>query len=226
MRKYTTLLFDLDNTLLDFTGAEFICIKELFTRHGLPNDDDSVRLYSKINDSYWKAFERGEIKAEEIYTGRFDTFGKEKGVRVDSARLAKDYLALLSCCAIEKEYCEDLLSYCKEKGYEISVVTNGIAYNQRSRIERCCIKDYITHLFISEEIGSKKPAREYFEKVFEKIGEKDKSKILVIGDSVTSDILGAFNAGLDSCLLTAEKGNLGIEPTYRIESLKDLVNIL
>ena len=226
MSKYTALLFDLDNTLLDFTGAEFLCIKELFTRHNLPNDDESVRLYSKINDDYWKAFERGEIKAEEIYTGRFETFGKEKGVRVDSKKLASDYLSLLSRCAIEMTGCEKVLSYFKKAGKELAVITNGIAYNQRSRIGLCSIKNYISHLFISEELGSKKPEKLFFDRVFEKLYEKDKSKILVIGDSVSSDILGAKNAGLDSCLITKEKGGLSAEPTYRIEKLEDLIDLI
>lgn len=226
MSKYTTLLFDLDNTLLDFTAAEFISIKELFTRHGMPNNDGSVKRYSQINDDYWKAFERGEIKAEEIYTGRFDTFAKEKGFVADSAALARDYLALLSECAIEVDGCRQVLSHFKEKGCEIAVITNGIAYNQRNRIQRCCIKDYISDLFISEELGSKKPEKLFFDKVLERLDQKDKSKILVIGDSLSSDILGAKNAGLDSCLITKEKGELSCRPTYVIEKLTDLINII
>lgn len=226
MSKYRFLLFDLDNTLLDFTGAEFVCIKELFTRHGLPNDDDSVKRYSQINDSYWKAFERGEIKAEEIYTGRFETFAKEKGVKADSKKLAEDYLGLLGNCAIEMKDCKRVLSHCRKRGCEIAVITNGIACNQHSRVAKSCIKDYISHLFISEELGSKKPEAEFFEKVFEKLSEKDKSKVLVVGDSVSSDILGAKNAGLDSCLITKEKGALIYEPTYRIESLSEIINII
>lgn len=226
MSRYTTLLFDLDNTLLDFTKAEFICIKELFARHSLPNDDASVVRYSQINDLYWKAFERGEIEAEEIYTGRFDTFAREKGIVADSEKLAKDYLALLSQCPIEAEGCESVLSNARKKGYDISVITNGIACNQRSRINLCCIKDYITDVFISEELLSKKPEKLFFDRVFEKLPEKSKSRILVIGDSLSSDIKGAKNAGLDSCLLTTEKGDLPVEPTYRIEKLTDLMNII
>lgn len=226
MSKYTTLLFDLDNTLLDFTKAEFLCIKELFKRHGLPNDDQSVKRYSEINDDYWKAFERGEIKAEQIYTGRFDTFAKEKGVKADSKKLAKDYLFLLSQCAIEVENCQKVLVYCKQKGYDICVITNGIAYNQHSRVEKSCIKNYISHLFISEELGSKKPEKEFFDRVLQEICEKDKSKILVIGDSPSSDILGAKNAGLDSCLIKEEEGMLLCEPTYRIKKLYEIVNII
>ncbi len=222
MSKYTTLLFDLDNTLLDFTRSEYICIQELFRESGLPCDDASVKRYSEINDMYWKVFERGEIEAEEIYTGRFDTLSAEKGIPMDSAALAKGYLEKLSGCIMKMPYCDEILSYCKEKGYTLAVITNGIPKCQRGRIGLSGIDRYISHLFVSQEIGVPKPEAAFFQKVFEGIEEKDKSKILVIGDSPTSDIKGAVNVGVDSCFV----GKACSQATYTVKNLNELKTIL
>ncbi|MEE0945911.1 MAG: YjjG family noncanonical pyrimidine nucleotidase [Acutalibacteraceae bacterium] len=222
MCKYTTLLFDLDNTLLDFTRSEFVCIQKLFCEEGLPCDDRAVHRYSQINDMYWKAFERGEIEAREIYTGRFETLAKEYGITVDASALAKGYLQKLSKCVIKMPYCDEILRYCKEKGYKMAVITNGIPENQHSRVELSGICRYISHLFISEEIGAPKPDKAFFDRVFAEIEEKDKSKILIIGDSPTSDIKGAVNVGVDSCFV----GKFCSEATYMVKNLAELREIL
>lgn len=222
MKKYTTLLFDLDNTLLDFTKAEYLCIRELFKINSLPYDDKAVNLYSEINDRYWKAYERGEIKAEGIYVNRFVTFGQEMGVEVDGEALFAGYSKLLSKCTVKKPYCDEILDYCKDKGYDIAITTNGLAFNQHSRIKLSGIINYISHTFISEELGAQKPEKAFFDRVLSKICEKDKSKVLVIGDSVTSDIKGAVNAGFDSCFI----GEKDCEATYKIKNLEELKNII
>lgn len=222
MKKYTTLLFDLDNTLLDFTRAEYLCIKELFRINSLPCDDKAINLYSEINDRYWKAYERGEIKAEGIYVNRFITFGKEMGIEVNGQELFKGYSKLLSKCTVKKPYCDEILCYCKNKGYDIAIITNGLAFNQHSRIKLSGIINYISHTFISEELGAQKPEKAFFDGVLGVIDEKDKSKVLVIGDSVTSDISGAVNAGLDSCFI----GQKDCEATYKIKNLKELEQII
>ncbi|MEE0839839.1 MAG: YjjG family noncanonical pyrimidine nucleotidase [Acutalibacteraceae bacterium] len=222
MSKYTTLLFDLDNTLLDFTRSEYVCIQKLFNENGLPSDDAAVKRYSEINDMYWKAFERGEIKAEQIYTGRFETFAAEKKIVLNPEALSSGYLKKLSSCVIKMPYCDEILSYCKEKGYTLAVITNGIPSCQRGRIGLSGIDNYISHLFISQEIGDPKPEAAFFDKVFEEIEEKDKSKILVIGDSPTSDIKGAINVGIDSCFV----GQHCSQATYTVKNLNELKTIL
>lgn len=222
MKKYTTLLFDLDNTLLDFSLAERLCVKEVFKANNLPYDDAAANLYSEVNDGYWKAYERGEIKAQDIYVNRFITFGERIGVKVDGEKLFAGYTSLLSKCCVKKPCCDEILEYCKENGYDVSVVTNGIAYNQRNRIKLSGIINYISHIFISEELGAQKPEKAFFDRALDILEEKDKSKILVIGDSVTSDIAGAINAGIDSCFI----GEEACLSTYKIKNLKELTNII
>ena len=222
MGKYKTLLFDLDNTLLDFFRAEYLSIKQLFKNHNLPSDDQNVALYSRINDYHWKAFERGEITANQIYKGRFECFGKEVGIPVDPDVLDRDYMKLLSQCAVKMPYCDEILDYCKQKGYSMAVITNGNAYNQHCRMKISGIEKYVTHLIISEEIGAQKPEKAFFDKALSLIEEKDKSKILVIGDSITSDINGAINAGLDSCYIGEGECNA----TYKIKNLEELKTII
>lgn len=224
-KKYTTLLLDVDNTLLDFSLAEEVCIKRVFTEMGLPDDDKSIKLYQQINDEFWKALERGEVTNEEVYTGRFEKFLDIIGKTADTALINEKYFFYLSRCAFKKEGCDEILDYLKGK-YEIHIITNGAARNQHSRIKISGIGEKISGLFISEEIGFKKPQKEFFDAVFEKISEKDKTKILIVGDSLTSDILGGINAGVDTCYINWHSKEQSINSTYTLRNLYDLKNIL
>ena len=94
MSRYRILFFDLDNTLLDFYASEYTAIKTLLKMHGLPDSDKEAKLYSDINLSFWERFERGEIKREEIFEGRFIALAEALGVTADTAKMSKDYFAL------------------------------------------------------------------------------------------------------------------------------------
>jgi 2-haloacid dehalogenase len=226
MKKYTTLYFDLDNTILDFTASEHTAICKLLKMHNLPASDDIVSRYSAINQTWWERFEKGEIKKQEIYAGRFREFLAFYGFEGNPQKMADDYFELLSFGFDAMDGAEKALQYVKEQGYTVCITTNGMSRTQYRRIDGCGLKQYFDYIFVSEDAGHQKPEVEYFEYVMSRTPEKDKSKILVIGDSLSSDILGGINFGVDSCWLNPN-GKVGVHtPTYEITQIMQICDIL
>ncbi|MBO7520600.1 MAG: YjjG family noncanonical pyrimidine nucleotidase [Clostridia bacterium] len=223
---YSTLYFDLDNTLLDFFAAERNAIRKLLVAFGIEPQEEYVALYSEINIKTWTKFERGEIKREEIFESRFVEFTDTIGVKADTARMSNDYFALLAeghdCLPGAKE----VLEYVKRKGYTVCVTTNGISKTQHKRIAESGLGAYFDFVFISEDTGHKKPEKEYFDYVKAHTPEKNPGKILIIGDSQSSDILGGINAGIDTCWLNPSGEPAAYPPTYEIRNISEIKRIL
>ncbi len=226
MNKYTTLYFDLDNTILDFTAAEHSAIRALLKLHNLPSTDNVILTYSKINQTWWERFEKGEIQKSQIFTGRFKDLLARFNFNGDANKMADDYFELLSNGFYLVDGAEETLKYLKQKGYTICITTNGVSRTQYRRIDGCGLKKYFDYVIVSEDAKHQKPEKEYFEYVMTKTKEKNKSKILVIGDSMSSDILGGINFGVDTCWLNP-KGNKGAYiPTYEITNILQICDIL
>ena len=226
MKKYTTLYFDLDNTLLDFYSSEHKAIKSLFEKHALPSCDKTIKLYSGINKSYWEKFERGEIEKNEIFTGRFKELLEILQITGDENELSKDYFFILSSCHDVMPDCETVLSCLKKRGYTVCVTTNGVLFTQEKRIKESGLEKYFDFVFVSEKTGFQKPQKEYFDYVIENSIEKDREKILIIGDSQSSDILGGINSGIDTCWFNNRNEKPLYNSNYEIHNLKELLDIL
>ena len=226
MKKYTTLYFDLDNTLLDFTAAEYVAIRKLFALHNLPVDDEKIAKYSSINHVWWQRFEKGEIKKEEIYSGRFREYLEFYNLVGDATKMADDYFAFLSVGYFLVPGAEKALEYIKSNGYTVCITTNGMSRTQYKRIDNCSIKQFFDYIFVSEDAGHQKPEVEYFDYVMQNTPEKDKSKILVIGDSMSSDILGGINFGVDTCWLNPKGDSGAYKSTYEIANIMHICDIL
>lgn len=198
-RKYTTLLIDADNTLLNFDKTENEALKSVMAVYNLPATEENCRRYSEINDALWKRFEKGEIERDEIKVTRFREFFSYLGVKedFDPLEVNSKYLSFLREGGHTIDGAEELCRSLAEKGYKIYIITNGIALTQEKRLKKSGLLPYISDVFISETIGFQKPKREYFDYVLKNIAEKDKGRILVIGDSLSSDIKGAIDSELD-----------------------------
>lgn len=225
-KKYTTVLFDADNTLLDFDMAEKNALKQVLNEIGINVTEEIAALYSRINLSYWRAFERGEVTKAELRTRRFgDLFGK-LGVdyQGDLAFVADTYLEYLAKGAFLLDGALYLCERLKEEGYFLYIITNGVSATQKSRLSKSGLDKVMDGVFISEDIGTQKPFLEFFEYVFENIEEKDREKIIVVGDSYGSDIKGACNAGLDCVWFNRkrEKNELSLPVTGEINDLSEL----
>lgn len=223
---YTSLFLDLDNTLLDFSAAEAHAVRKVLKLHGLPHDDATVALYSDINRSYWESFERGEIPREAIFEGRFKTLFEKLGAAGDTAKISKDYCLNLSEGYFKVDGADEILTYLKARGYKLYAATNGISLTQYKRIRGSGLDKYFNGIFVSEDTGHQKPEKEYYDYIIEKIPEKNRENILIIGDSQSSDILGGINAGLDACWYNPENHTAKYPSKYQITALSQLKNIL
>lgn len=224
--KYTTLYFDLDNTLLDFSAAQTKAISELLQLYKLEPKPEYITLYSDMNKMFWERFERGEIPREEIFEGRFIEFTKRIGAKINTAKMSKDYFCLLAKGHDVMPGAVEILEYVKAKGYTVCVTTNGVAMTQNIRIRQSGLCRWFDYVFISEDIGHKKPEKAYFDFVVDHTPEKDRRKILIIGDSLTSDIAGGINAGIDTCWLNAYGAAARVLPTCEIKNILELKYIL
>ncbi len=225
MKKYTTLLFDNDNTLMDFTLSEATAVAVTLEQFSLPSDTETVLLYSKVNQSFWEAYEKGEIERSEIFVGRFARLlslidkeaDPEKMWHTYEGNLSKQYFMIEGALQV----CESL----KDK-YSMYIITNGTASVQENRLKNSGLETIFDGVFISEKVGYQKPKKEFFDAVTDALPEKDKSKILIIGDSMSSDILGGINAGIDTCWFNPKKEKPKYTPTYEINSLYELNKML
>ena len=226
MRKYKTLFFDLDNTILDFTATEKKAIKGLLAKHGLGGTDEQAAAYSKVNQMYWEMYERKEIVKDEILWGRFKTFLENEKIDFDYRILADDYFNFLSVGHDLVENSMEVLERCKKAGYVLCATTNGIIRTQTRRIKLAGHDKIFDYIVISEEIGFQKPTVEYFECAMEKSNQSDKSKILIIGDSQSSDILGGINSGIDTCWFNPKGAAPKYKTQFEIHNLLELCDIL
>ncbi|MBQ7045545.1 MAG: YjjG family noncanonical pyrimidine nucleotidase [Clostridia bacterium] len=224
MRKYTTLLFDNDNTIMDFTAAEHAALKKAFLELGIKISEEQVKIYSDINENCWKQFERGEITKPDVLRLRFERFVESQKFDLAPSAAAAAYENNLSLEHIVFDGAFNLLEQLKAD-FDLYLVTNGAEHIQKRRLKESGVENYFLKLFISEQMGTQKPKKEYFDAVLSQINETDKSKVLIIGDSLTSDILGGINAGLDTCLFNPfgkPDSSDGIVPTYVVRNYDDI----
>ena len=229
MSKYKYLLWDVDGTILDFLAAEKAAVKKLFLEYGFGEcTDEMISKYSSINLKYWKALERNEITKPQVLTGRFEEFFLSMGLPVEKVEaFNRDYQVALGDTIVFNDDSGELLMKLKDD-YFCAAITNGTKIAQNKKLERSGLDKIFDKIFISEEIGVEKPNTEFFEKVFSELKIRDLSEVLVIGDSLTSDIKGGNNAGVDTCWYNPlEKGNEFCEPvTYEIKNLWEIIGIL
>lgn len=232
MSRYEILLFDADNTLFDFNRAEYLSFRRTAQEAGLPFSEELYRTYSAINDSLWKQIEKGGITLEFLKTERFRRLllllGEPEGEQTDrrAGQLKDFYIRTLGeqTCLIDgaEELCRKA-----SRDHRLYLVTNGIGAVQRSRFEKSALRPYFRDLFISEELGCAKPSKAYFDEVFRRIGQPDKSRVLMIGDSLTSDCDGAVAYGLDICRVNPEgKPDDGRVLTYTVKKLSEISDII
>lgn len=230
MKRFSTLLLDADDTLLDFHKDERQALIKALTHFGVPVTEENIKIYSDINQGMWRQLERGEITKPELKRTRFKKFFEAIDFHCNEEPLTVNeyYLSLLGEGGNTLEGAVETVKALYEKGYELYIVTNGVAATQAKRLNRSGLLPYIKEVFVSETIGYQKPRKEYFDAVLEKITEKDKRKILVIGDSLTSDIKGAMNASLHSCWLNRYGKELPEEyrTDFEISDVREVLGVV
>ena len=226
IKKYSSIFFDLDDTLLDFKAAEKAAVKKVLERNGLPCSEEAVKNYSLINQSYWERFERGEIPKTAIFAGRFQSFLELYGEKGDPEKISKEYSCGLSLEHQTVEGAHDIVKLLKSRGYKVYATTNGLSSTQYRRIKESGLGELFDGVFVSEDAGHQKPEKEYFDYVISNIAEKDKEKMLIIGDSPGSDILGGINSGIDVCWYNPSGKKTEYEIKYEVKKLSEIDSIL
>ena len=227
MSKYKYILFDADATLLDFRRSEYEAVIDVLEKFSLPVSDEIIAKYSEINDKHWKMLERGEIEKNRLYAARWERFCEFYGFCADAQAMSDYYPLTLA----EKSYLMDgaleICQYLYGK-YHLYVVTNGKKSVQDGRFDPSPLAPMFEGVFVSEEIGFEKPRREFFDAVVSHIDGFNKDEAIIIGDSLTSDITGGINYGIDTCWFnpSGKEKPEGMNITYVIERLDELKNIL
>ncbi len=226
--KYKKLFFDVDNTLLDFWKAEEFAFLSASKTFNLPSEKENYPLYHEINDKWWKKLERKECLPEEVLLNRFIEYFETVDFKVNPYDFNKTFFEFLCQGNAIIDGANEVLKALKEKGYDLYIITNGVEVAQRKRLENQEFMNYISGIFTSQSIGATKPSIEFFNRIEERYGIKFTKDSLIIGDSLTSDIKGGINIGIDTCWFN--KDNLPLDnkitPTYTIKSLFELLNIL
>lgn len=224
---YRIALLDADNTLLDFSRSEHEALCDCLRKRGLPAHREITDTYAKINDEHWKQLECGKMTREFLRINRFAVFFKTFGFDADPERMADDYLATLATKSYlldgAFDFCQSLFGQCR-----MFIITNGNTAVQKGRFDPCPIAPFFENRFISEEMGCAKPEIEFFRSVASKIPDFDPADTLVIGDSLSSDIQGGINAGMDTCWYNPKRKPLNgsVSPTYIAHTFDDIRNII
>ena len=229
MAKYKYLLWDIDGTIINFELAERAAIRSLFDRFKLGDcSDEMLMCYSQINKRYWQLMESGKIKKDKMLVERFIEFFSNKGINADiAAEFNKEYQIALCDTIVFNDDAIDIIKH-QKKTCKIIIVTNGTEVVQEKKLERSGLNDIVDNVFISELVGFEKPNIKFFEKVILEVGIKDLKEALIIGDSLTSDIQGGHNIGIDTCWYNPknEENTTLLNPTYTIRNLHELENII
>jgi YjjG family noncanonical pyrimidine nucleotidase len=225
--KYSFLLFDADHTLFDFNKSEYLALKSALEELGCPSTDAHIERYSDINVKYWKMLERGEIDKISLKLARFVEFGREFGFEDKAEALSDLYMENLAHESHLFDGALELVAKLSES-YRLFIITNGVKSTQDGRFGVSPITKYFEQIFISEVVGAEKPSIEFFDAVADGIEGFDKSRALVIGDSLSSDIKGAINSKIDCIWYNPMKKSApeGWDITYTVSNFDEILDIL
>lgn len=227
MNKFETLLFDVDETLLNFKEGQHNAITQLFISQGVDLTPDIRQRYETKNTALWHAFEKGELAKERVLADRFTYIFNECGLVKDGAEMDRIFREYLKEEAILLEGAFEMVAELSES-HQLYVVTNGVSTTQYRRLEKSELKPYFNDIFVSEDTGYQKPMPEFFNYAFERIEQFNPAKTMIIGDSLIADIQGGNNAGIASCWYNPDRLNrhADIIPTYEIQELSQLRDIV
>jgi len=225
--NYAVLFFDVDDTLFDFDKSQKKALSNMFKECDFLKYVGIQEKYIEINDRLWSQYEQGAITLKILQVERFSKLFEFYNIKLDPKRYSRFYLEFLSESAELFYDVEETIRSLADK-YTMGIITNGVAAVQKKRIGNSSIGRYFSEIIISEEFNFSKPQKEIFEIALQKIGFFDKKRILMIGDSLCSDIAGGSNFGIDTCWVNRRmiKNTTGHIPTYEIQNLLQLKKFL
>ncbi|OZI10311.1 noncanonical pyrimidine nucleotidase, YjjG family [Bacillaceae bacterium SAS-127] len=227
MKNYQTLLFDVDDTLLDFGAAEDLALRLLFEGQDISLTAEVEAHYKQINQGLWKSFEEGKIDRDEVLNTRFSVLFEAYGQEVDGVALDNKYRSYLEQGHQLIDRAFELITDLQHQ-YDLYIVTNGVSKTQYKRLRDSGLYPLFKGIFVSEDTGYQKPMKEYFDYVFARIPNFSVDQAMIIGDSLSADIKGGQLAGIDTCWFNPKmkSNDTDIVPTYQIQQLDELYRVL
>lgn len=224
---FEILLIDLDDTILDFKKQEHVAIRKTLRDAGLEPTEVVCARYSQINDWHWKQLEKGTITRDEVLYGRFRVLFGEMGIDADPVATSQAYMENLGSGHYFLPGAEEAIRSLGQK-YRVFLASNGTSVVQKRRIKSAGLEEMVEGIFISQDTGVNKPGKGFFDYCFAHIPDFDIQKVLMVGDSLSSDILGGQNAGIPTCWVAPKEKVCTLEkqPDYRIESITELETLL
>lgn len=221
------LFLDLDDTILDFHMAERVAVTKTFAAFGIEPTEQLLHRYHLINKACWEKLERKEWTRAQVLVNRFQMVFDEVQVESDPVLFAQRYAENLAIGHYFLPGAEEAVMSLHKK-YRMFLASNGTASVQAGRLTSANLYRFFETVFVSEELGANKPAPEFFERAFSQIPGFQKEKAIMVGDSLTSDILGGIRAGIKTCWVNPNHmpGNPDIQPDYEIESITQLEALL
>lgn len=223
--NYSWLLFDADGTLFDFDLAEKLALQSVLQHLNRPFTDDTFASYKTINRQLWQAFEQGQIKQSEIKTQRFASWLEFLNINADVESVSHHYVHQLAMQGPLLEGALELIQHLSPH-YKMLIITNGLKEVQRPRFEASIIRPYFEEIIVSGEVGVAKPDTGIFDIAFEKMDNPDKTEVLIIGDSLSADMQGGLNYGIDTCWYNPQRAATSLSLTHIINNLSELEDIL
>ncbi|TMO61793.1 noncanonical pyrimidine nucleotidase, YjjG family [Pseudoalteromonas aurantia] len=221
--KYTHILFDADETLFSFNACAGLQV--MFAQYGVTFTAEHFTEYQQVNVPLWLDYQAGRIDAKTLQVTRFSSWASK--LNVPAEQLNEGFLMAMAAICEPLPGARELLNLLQGKA-KLGIITNGFAALQQRRLAHTGLTEHFEHLVISELVGIAKPDPKIFQHTLSLFGEPDKSKVLMVGDTPSSDILGANQFGIDSCWLQHQNQTCpaDIKPTYSVRSLTELARLL
>lgn len=226
--KYDFFLFDADDTLFDFGASEQKSFAETLKTFDIQHDLNSIyRTYKAESEKLWRLLEEGKVTKEFIVVERFRKTLEAYNIEANPRKLSDTYLGFLPEFVYLNDHAVEVCTFLSQSS-TVAIVTNGVDLMQRKRLERSDLKDMISFMVTSEECGYVKPHSKFFEYMMTKIENSPKDRLLVIGDRLETDIMGADSFGIDTCWYNPKSLNnpYDVRPKYEIKHLSELIDIV
>ena len=223
---YQFILLDLDNTILDFDTTEKNSFKKIIESFSIEFNSEVLNQYKQINTSSWKSLEQGKVTKDIVLNTRFSEFFKLHNLDVDGEVVEMQFRQYLNESSDLIPNAKNTLLELKRRGKKLYTASNGVYSTQIQRLINAGILDLFDDMFISEKIGYEKPSIHFFDYCLDSIKAHERDKVIMVGDSVSSDIQGALNAGIDSCYYKHNKDIECLNATYTINNISELLDIV
>lgn len=225
--RYSWILFDADGVLFDYDSAEQQALRDAWELTGWEHDPGTLDTYKRVNKELWGRFEQGVLDQDRLKLLRFEMLLQEVGAKADPAAMSDRYLESLGNNGGLLPGAREVLETLHGR-VGMAMITNGIAKVQRGRLAQSGIGKYFSSIIISAEVGAAKPDPRIFDHAFESIGSPDRSEVLMVGDSLSSDISGGLGYGLDTCWINPAGATPtdGLDPKYDVRCVSDVLKIL